>query len=206
MADLDQAPSPIPQPVPVTPSPRRRPWLRLGPLLGWTLLAWLAGVLGSWVVIGFDGDPVLLGVCALGWLAVLAAVLVLGVLARRAVLTVVLALVTVALAVGLTNWSTLAPTTYFRAHQSLFDRAVAQMDQFEREGGTDLPLSLRMLSATGRVEVVDTMLFFPQRRGFRTGMGGYLWSPTRSPEGADLAGLTCRHPRHLGRDWWSCGL
>jgi hypothetical protein len=148
-----------------------------------------------------------MALAACGWLLVLGLVVVLGLMSRRRWLAVTGGAVTVLLAVPLLNWSSAAPSAYFATHRALYDRAVASTATDGSYYGARLPLALRPLSARGRVRATDDgMLFFPQWLGIPDDAGGYFWSPDRSPEGADMFGMSCQDPQDLGGGWWACGL
>ena len=176
---------------------------------------WCAGTIGVllllalmvvWLSPFFVGSPFGAVVAGLAWAVVLAVVATAGVLSGRRWLAIGAPVTTVVLAVTTFNWSWVAPATYFEAHRSLFDRAVATARTDHSYYGANLPVALRPLAAQGRVAVVEGMLFFPQWIGIPDDAGGYWWAPDRSPEGADMFGMLCAGPDDLGGGWWSCGL
>lgn len=107
------------------------------------------------------------------------------------------------------------PATYFAVHRPLFAAAL-HTDPGSEYYGNPLPLPLRFLTANGNVSRAGLgegprpsgpdVRFFPQWIGIPDDAGGYLYSPERSPAGADLYGSPCADPVDLGDGWWMCNL
>lgn len=138
---------------------------------------------------------------------------------RRIALTVTVVIV---LAVGwliadvvkLAHPGKLDPRAYFRDHRSDLERVARLVDEHrlvatEREQyayGPKLPADLRYLSDTERVSTYDDgSLYIPLWTGIPDDSGG-LWHQEQSPQGNDMYGLACYHPRRLAPNWWACGM
>lgn len=102
------------------------------------------------------------------------------------------------------NWSAVSPKWWFTTHKPLYEHA-RTIDPGPGRYGSRLPLWLGPLSADGRSSGTARGRFLPQWID-DDGAGGYIYSPHRSPAGADLYGTRCRGPVDLGDGWWTCGL
>ena len=108
----------------------------------------------------------------------------------------------VAVVVAGFNWSVLAPRAWFATHRALYD-----LTTDDAGGGGYYGSSLgwlRPLTVSGNASRTETGLFYPQWIGIPDDAGGYLWSPSESPEGLDLYGRICTDPVDLGDGWWLC--
>ncbi|GAB08842.1 hypothetical protein GOARA_021_00790 [Gordonia araii NBRC 100433] len=97
------------------------------------------------------------------------------------------------------------------AYRPLYNAALSA-DPGDDMYGNLLPLHLRYLAANGRMSgstggiSADGIRFFPQWIGVPDDAGGFLYSPSGSPEGYDMYGMQCRGPVALGGGWWMCGM
>ncbi|QKT06608.1 hypothetical protein HUN08_04940 [Gordonia sp. X0973] len=138
------------------------------------------------------------------------ALIVVGLIRTRSlVTTVAVGLVVVVVSATIGSWWQLSPRGWFFVNRPMFNAALAT-DPGSEYYGARLPVPLRYLSIEGRVsggygEQRDTR-FFAQWMGVPDDAGGYLHSPSGSPEGFDMYGMMCRNPVSLGGDWWMCGM
>ncbi|MFD6448606.1 hypothetical protein ACFWEJ_26130 [Promicromonospora sp. NPDC060204] len=152
---------------------------------------------------------------------------VLAVRHRRALATFRLTVVLSCLAVviGFTPWvsSALFPGTSGLTHRDAvrdfhtlrpaLDRVVERFaDNGQRGIHVELPASLRFVSVMGNVDVSgseqagDLAIFVPEWAALVDDAGGYFYSPTASPAGYDMRGMTCADPTPLEGGWWMCGM
>ncbi|MFD7310653.1 hypothetical protein [Promicromonospora sp. NPDC059942] len=152
---------------------------------------------------------------------------VLAVRHRRALATFRLTVVLSCLAVviGFTPWvsSALFPGTSGLTHRDAvrdfhtlrpaLDRVVERFaDNGQRGIYVELPATLRFVSVMGNVDVSgseqagDLAIFVPEWAALVDDAGGYFYSPTASPAGYDMRGMTCADPTPLEDGWWMCGM
>lgn len=178
--------------------------------LRWTLpgvlALWAAAIGLALLPIPFVGSLVGLAFGVASWIAIVALVVVLGLVGRNRWVTLSTLVATFVLAAVLLNWSSAAPAAYFQSHRALFEHAASTLEPDDTYQGAELPLHLRTLSASGRVRSDESGYFFPQWFGFPDNAGGYFYAPENSPKGSEMYGAICQDPDDLGDGWWACGM
>ncbi|MBD3927338.1 hypothetical protein IEZ26_22135 [Nocardioides cavernae] len=166
---------------------------------------WAVGVASAFVPLLFGGTYISLALSVALWLALAAGCrALLRPLGDR--VGTVAAMLTLVLAVPLLNWVSVAPKLWFQTHRLAYGAAAESSGAGNGYYGTDLPLQWRWLTVDGRVVDKEGALFFPQWYGMPDDGGGYFYSRSGSPAGADMAGMLCQAPVNFGDGWWMCGM
>lgn len=119
------------------------------------------------------------------------------------VFTVVPVMTLVTVVIG--AWWWISPRAWFASHRALYEQALT-VEIGDGYYGR-LPMHLRFLTERGFAsQWSDGARFFPQWTGIPDDAGGFIHSPSGSPEGRDMYGMGCSDPVSLGGDWWMCGL
>ncbi len=156
----------------------------------------------NWWILDFVIVPIAWICFMLGFVLVVAG-FVRGGTAGLLGLIVVPVMVAVTAVIG--AWWWIAPRTWFSMHRALYEHALTVEIGNGYYGR--LPMHLRFLTERGFAsQWSDGARFFPQWTGIPDDAGGFIHSPSGSPEGRDMYGMGCTDPVSLGGDWWMCGM